>query len=102
MEGYLTYDGHTIETATDGREGLDKFIAGTFDVVLTDRAMPRVSGDQLAAAIQVIAPRPVIMLTGFGEMMQATSEKPVGVALILSKPVALSSLRRALEEVTVG
>ena len=104
LEEYLTFDGHTVETATDGREALEKFTSGSgmFDVVLTDRAMPRMSGDQLAAAVRVIAPRPVIMLTGFGDVMQATSEKPVGVALILSKPVTLASLRKALAKVTAG
>ena len=104
LEEYLTFDGHTVETATDGREALEKFTSGSgmFDVVLTDRAMPRMGGDQLAAAVRVIAPRPVIMLTGFGDVMQATSEKPVGVALILSKPVTLASLRKALAKVTAG
>ena len=91
LKGYLTYDGHTVETATDGREGLDRFASDTFDLVLADKAMPKMSGEQLAAAIHMMAPRPVITLTGFGDMMQATGEKPVGVALVLNKPVTPQS-----------
>jgi hypothetical protein len=33
------------------------------------------------------------MLTGFGEVMKASREKPPGVDLILSKPVTIEDLR---------
>jgi CheY-like chemotaxis protein len=35
---------------------VEKFLAGWFDVVITDRAMADMSGDQLAIAIKKIAP----------------------------------------------
>ncbi|MBI1923428.1 response regulator [Candidatus Poribacteria bacterium] len=94
---YLTGDGHTVETATNGREGLAKFYAGHFDLVMTDKGMPEMSGDQLAAAVKQVAPnKPVILLTGFGDLMNASGEKPVGVDIIVNKPVTLSGLRKAL------
>ena len=96
---YLTVDGHTVETACDGREALDKFTSGKFDLVVTDRAMPRVSGDQLATAIKTIAPRPVILLTGFGDIMKSKGEKPAGVNMILRKPVTLFQLRDSVAKV---
>ncbi len=97
---YLTGDGHTIEIATNGREGLEKFREGAFDLVLTDRAMPEKSGDWLAAAIKEEAPNtPVIMLTGFGDIMKATEESSPGVDLILAKPLMLKELRQALAKV---
>src|SRR5437867_2061350 len=34
----LSSQGHTVESATNGLEGLDKFMSGRFDLVLTDRA----------------------------------------------------------------
>lgn len=88
-----------METATNGREALDKFIAERFDLVVSDRAMPEMSGDQLAAAIKTVAPRPVILLTGFGDMMRATGEKPTGVDMILTKPITLNALREAVAAV---
>ena len=97
---YLTGDGHTVEAAANGREGLEKFHAAAwFDVVVTDRGMPDMSGDQLAAAIKRVAPnKPVILLTGFGDLMEASGEKPSGVDFIASKPVTMSALRQALRE----
>jgi PAS domain S-box-containing protein len=96
---YLTADGHAVETARDGSEALEKFKANPFDLVITDRAMPNMSGDQLAVAIKNIAPNaPVILLTGFGELMKATSERPEGVDFVAAKPVTLVGLRQAIAE----
>ncbi|MFQ5839519.1 MAG: response regulator [Candidatus Methylomirabilales bacterium] len=98
---YLTGDGHTVETAANGREGLQKFWVGWFDVVVTDQAMPEMPGDQLAAAIKRAAPKkPVILLTGFGDVLKDSGERPTGVDFIVSKPVTLTALRQALVEVT--
>ena len=96
---YLTSDGHTVECAKNGREGLEKFRAGSFDLILTDRAIPDMSGDQLAAAIKTLAPRPVIMLTGFGQVIRARGEKPTGVDLVVSKPVTRAELQLAVSMV---
>ena len=46
----LSSEGHTVDSASNGREGLEKFMSGWFDLVITDRAMPEMGGDQLAAA----------------------------------------------------
>lgn len=93
----LMADGHTVDVAANGREGLERFRPDEFDLVITDRAMPELGGDQLAAAVKQHTPAmPVIMLTGFGEMMQTGQEHPDGVDLVLNKPVTLTSLRQAL------
>jgi len=98
---YLTGDGHTVETATNGRKGLERFFKGKFDLVVTDRAMPEMSGDQMAEAIKAEAPgTPVILLTGFGDIMMAKDEKPSGAALIVAKPVTMGDLRKAVAMVT--
>ena len=69
---YLIHDGHSVELAANGKEGLTKFRNGRFDLVILDRAMPDMSGDQVGAAIKHNSPdMPVIMLTGFGSMMEA-------------------------------
>ncbi|MFH1141543.1 MAG: PAS domain S-box protein, partial [Chloroflexota bacterium] len=94
---YLLADGHTVEGATNGKDALEKFASGSFDLVVTDRAMPEMSGDQLALAIKELAPAmPVILLTGVGDIMQDAKEKPKGVDVILGKPPDLTDLRQAI------
>ena len=97
---YLTRDGHTVETAANGREGLEKFHRDWFDVVITDRGMPEMSGDQMAASIKRTAPtKPVILLTGFGDLILAAGEKPAGIDSVISKPVTAAALRKALADI---
>jgi CheY-like chemotaxis protein len=96
---YLVGDGHSVETANHGGEGLQKFQAGWFDVVVTDKAMPDLSGDQLATMIKRIVPtKPIIMLTGFGGG-EGSTEPSANVDMILGKPVTLTTLRDALAKV---
>jgi CheY-like chemotaxis protein len=99
---YLQRDGHVVETALDGRDGLERFHGGSFDVVVTDRAMPGMSGLELAAAIgQIAGPKPmVIMLSGFGAEVGVNGDLPPGVDVVLAKPVTLDRLRGALGSLT--
>jgi CheY-like chemotaxis protein len=97
----LSSQGHTVDSATNGVEGLGKFTTGRFDLVVTDRAMPEMGGDELAATIEQSAPDiPVIMLTGFGDLMDAKGELPRGVDAVVSKPVTLDALAQAIRQVT--
>ena len=89
-----------MQVAADGREALARFQEGHFDLVVTDRSMPELNGDHLAAAIKHAAPGvPVIMLTGFGDLMSAKGEHPVGVDAVVSKPVTLDALTQAILKV---
>lgn len=97
---YLTSDGHTVECASNGHEAIDVFRGSWFDVVITDRAMPDLNGDQVACAIKQRSPgKPVILLTGFGDVMNAVGETPAGVDLILTKPIQQEHLRDAVAAV---
>jgi len=94
---YLLADGHSAEAAADGSEALDKFRRGRFDLVITDLAMPGMSGVHLASRIKQLEPgQPVIMLTGFAETMAVAGEQPPGADLALQKPISLGALREAV------
>jgi DNA-binding response OmpR family regulator len=98
---YLDEDKHQVVTAENGRLGLEKFKAGTFDLVMTDRAMPEMNGDQLAVEIKKLRPdQPILLLTGFGDLMSGAGEQPPGVDLVVSKPFTLATLRNAIVNVT--
>ena len=99
-EAWLLADHHKVVTAENGAEALAQLAAGLFDLVITDKAMPEMNGEQLAAAISKAIPNlPVILMTGFGDLMKATGEKPPHIRTILSKPLTQTSLRAALTAV---
>lgn len=97
ISAYLSEDGYTVALAVNGREGLEKFSAGEFDIVLTDRSMPEMEGDALAREIKKLRPNvPVILVTGFGDIMAATGDKPEGVDVVMSKPFTMAGLQSTL------
>ncbi|MFZ5565101.1 MAG: PAS domain S-box protein [Thermodesulfobacteriota bacterium] len=103
LSEYLKKDLHRPETAQNGIEGMQKFADGWFDLVITDRAMPEMNGDALARNIKKAAPgKPVIMVTGFGDMMEASGETPADVDMVLAKPISLERLRHAMRRVMTG
>jgi signal transduction histidine kinase len=96
LSSSLRHDSHTVELAADGREGLEKFRAGHFDVVITDRVMPRMNGEQLASKIKAISPhQPVILLTGCMEDIAL----PEHVDLLIRKPTSMHDIRQAIHKV---
>jgi len=94
--------GHTVDTAENGAQGLEKFWKRNYDLVMTDRAMAEMSGDEVAARIKDEDSTQVIMLTGFGDMMDAAGQKPDDVDLLLSKPVTPKELREAIHGLMGG
>ncbi|MFC1671890.1 response regulator [Planctomycetota bacterium] len=94
---------HTVQTACDGEEGLRAFSDGVFDLVILDRAMPKMNGDQLAAAIKECSPdMPILMVTGFGEMMSAFGDTPKHVDQVVPKPLTILKLEKAVGGLTGG
>jgi CheY-like chemotaxis protein len=97
----LAAEGHEAEAFESGFDAMARLESGTFDVVITDRAMPAMSGDEIAMRVkQLPRPIPVVMVTGFGAMMESAGERPIGVDAIVSKPVSADALRDVLAEVT--
>ena len=79
---YLKEDGHTAEQAGTGREGLEAFHQGQFDLIITDTIMPEMNGLHLARAIREIAPRKPIILVSGDDLGEDLSEDDVRVHLI--------------------
>jgi len=97
----LAFDGHSVETASSGKDALAIFDKTKFDLVITDFAMPTMKGDELALAIKARNPRqPVVMITAYAEMLQSTGSPLPGVDFIISKPFLLENLREAISRVT--
>jgi GAF domain-containing protein/ActR/RegA family two-component response regulator len=96
----LSAAGHTTVEVADGAAAIERFHAEPFDVVLTDLAMPRVSGWQVARAVKRVAPRvPVFLVTGFGVELSAEERRANGVDLVLVKPLQMQEVLDAVAEV---
>ena len=102
MHDVLEVHHHKVTVASGGREGLEMFRSNLrgrepYEMVITDLGMPDMDGHHVARAIKAESPRtPVIMLTGWGTMMQAEGESAPEVDAVLSKPPRIQELNDLL------
>lgn len=83
----LIAGGHSADSARDGLEGIGRFQSGTYDVVITDLSMPERSGLEVASQVKQMAPgTPVILITGWGDLLDPARVRQSGVDLMLVKP----------------
>jgi two-component system, cell cycle response regulator CpdR len=88
--------GYACETAADGQSGLVRFDEGGWDLVITDLAMPEMSGWDVIAAIRHRVPTmPILVVTAFNDLtvIQRTREWRVPV---IGKPFRLETLKAAV------
>ncbi len=75
--GMLEDLGHTVFQASSAEDALRILERGDVDLVVTDHAMPGMTGAQLADAIETLRPDlPVIIITGFAELPPHASRRP--------------------------
>ncbi len=103
LKEILEYENHTVDTAKDGFEALDKVKANHYDVILLDIKMPKKDGIEVLESIMQISPEtPVIMITGHGTVETAVEALKKGAYDFLEKPLDLNRLlvavRNALEK----
>ena len=68
VAAYLERENYRVTPAGDGQEALDEFEKGTFDLVILDLMLPRVSGERVCRVIREDSDVPIIMLTAKGEV----------------------------------
>ncbi len=94
--------GYQITVRTSSPDALAAFKANPsgFDLVISDRGMPNMSGEQLAGELIAIRPEiPIIICTGFSDENDERRFKGMGVKGFLMKPVTLEKLATTVRKV---
>ena len=84
---------------TSSIAALESFRAepGRFDAVLTDEAMPSMSGSELAVEIRKLRPDiPIVLMSGYPTPALAARARDAGVFEVLAKPLAARDIARSL------
>ena len=99
LAAILTENGHEVEVAFDGLQGIELFERQRFDLVLTDLGMPGLSGWQVAKKVKSIDEKvPVALITGWNVKLDESEMKKSGVDLVIQKPFQVSQVIRLVEE----
>ena len=86
------HESHVVE-APNGMTALARLEVEAFDLVLTDLAMPGVSGWQVAAACKERYPdTPVGLITGFGDQLEPEKLERHGIGFVVAKPFSSEDL----------
>ncbi len=94
--------GYSVEPRTSSVEALELFRTdpGRFDLVITDMIMPNMTGLELSQRIMGIRQDiPIILCTGFSEMVTEVQAKALGINAFLIKPILKADLARTVREV---
>ena len=97
----LTDLGHKVVEAANGREALKVLKNGACqcDLLITDYAMPHLSGTEFLREARKLCPNvPALIITGYAEP-GAISDPPEGVEILL-KPFTPSVLEAAMARIT--
>lgn len=92
VELELKYEGYDVTVVHDGREGLETFINGEFDMILLDLMLPGLSGIEICRRIRKTSELPIIMLTAKDEVMDKVAGLDSGADDYLTKPFAIEEL----------
>ena len=97
--------GYQVTAATSSTRALEIYRQdpGSYDLVITDYAMPDMNGDRLAREMLSISPElPVIVCTGFTERMDAAKARDLGVRGFVLKPLNVKDLAQLVRRVLDG
>jgi DNA-binding NtrC family response regulator len=84
----LKEEGHRVEEARDGKEGLSRLKSGEFDLVISDLKMPGLSGMDLMREGRKEKPDARwIIITAFGSIDSAVEAMKAGASDYLTKPL---------------
>ncbi len=86
LQEYLEPEGFEIQTAHNGKEGLEKALSGEFDLVVLDIMLPEQNGFDVLRHLRNTSEIPVIMLTARGEDVDRIVGLEMGADDYLPKP----------------
>ncbi|MBX4261933.1 response regulator transcription factor [Clostridium estertheticum] len=92
LELELKYEGYIVSQSHDGREGLDKAMNETFDLILLDIMLPSLNGLEVLRRLRQVSDIPIIMLTAKDEIMDKVTGLDIGANDYMTKPFAIEEL----------
>jgi PAS domain S-box-containing protein len=94
--------GYKVDIKSSAIEALEAFRLNPerYDLVITDYTMPNMTGDQLTRVLLSIRPDiPVILCTGFSEMITEETAKEAGIKGFVMKPIVLREIGNLIRKV---
>jgi DNA-binding response OmpR family regulator len=95
----LEQDGYLIESASDGREALNKYESQKYDLIILDLMLPEIDGLEVCQRIREKSDTPIIMLTAKGEDMNKILGLEYGADDYMTKPFNILELKARVKAI---
>ena len=95
----LLQDGFTVDEAFDGQEALDKITNNSYDAVLLDLMLPKMSGMEVCQSVRDFSDIPIIMLTAKGDDMDKIIGFENGADDYITKPFNVLEVKARLKAI---
>ncbi len=93
IQSLLVSEHYTVETAADGKQGLEKIWNDTYDLILLDIMLPGIDGLKILADLREAGiTAPVLMLTAKGDIEDKVKGLNLGADDYLAKPFSPAEL----------
>lgn len=102
LESILTDLGYQVTFSNSSTEALSllQHKPGHFDMLITDMTMPQLTGLELARKALAVYPNlPIILCTGFSELINKEQARSIGIKAYLMKPVSVRELAITVRQV---
>ena len=99
LELELQHEGYEVETAGDGRTGLEKALNWKPDLMILDLMLPELSGIEVCRRLRHESDVPIIMLTAKDDVSDKVMGLDMGADDYMTKPFAIEEL---LARIRVG
>jgi two-component system response regulator RegX3 len=88
----LEREGFTVESVDDGESGLDRALTGTYDVVILDLMLPKLSGAEICRRLRRESVIPILMLTARTSEIDRVTGLEIGADDYVTKPFSIAEL----------
>lgn len=95
----LEQDGYEVDSAADGQEAVNKALGGSFDIVLLDVMLPKLSGIEVCQRLRENSDVPIIMLTAKGEDMDKILGLEYGADDYMTKPFNILEVKARIKSI---
>lgn len=93
LQDNLVFDGHEVTIEDNGRQGLQRALTDSFDLILLDIMLPQMSGYDICRELRAKGRKmPIIMLTARGQEIDKVLGLELGADDYITKPFSLREL----------
>ena len=99
---WLHREGYEVVTADNGREAIEAFDSGSFDLIVLDVMMPEVDGLAVCRHIRADRPDiPILMVSALARPADVRRGIEAGASLYVNKPVTPKEVIHRIQEIEI-